>query len=266
MLRSSVAAAPAANYGYYTTTGGQSSVNDARMSISRAGGATVDVGGAGTSLTLECFVWGNTTTNAQTTPTSANSYAGNATDGNILFDLDGFTTGRGGIGGFDNGIPYWGWQNAAGARTQVGNANLLVDAWRHVAYQFTVDTGLAQILGNGLLQATFDGPNGAINHNATTDDEDDLIGIAYEKLLDPGGFGYGGRIAMIRISNTLRYSVTNVGDPYTVPTAAFTNDANTMGLYLMEQSAPTADSSGNGNTLTLLGNPVPAWTQGGPFA
>jgi len=65
--------------------------------------------------------------------------------------------------------------------------------------------------------------------------------------------GYFGNSAYqvdeVRLSNSVRYS----GPSYTVPTASFSNDANTRALWHFDEAVGStifADASGNGNSLT----------------
>lgn len=81
----------------------------------------------------------------------------------------------------------------------------------------------------------------------------------YEAL----GAGFDGDISEIRFSTNRRYN----GVTYTIPSAPFTTDAETVGLYHLDENTGTtaADSSGDVNTGTLIGNPVPAWSTQDPF-
>jgi hypothetical protein len=67
---------------------------------------------------------------------------------------------------------------------------------------------------------------------------------------------FPGFIQEVRLSNSARYT----GATYTIPTARFTVDANTIGLWHCDEGAGTsvADSGVNGLTGTLAGT-VPTW-------
>lgn len=113
------------------------------------------------------------------------------------------------------------------------------------------------------------------NHIAVTHDESDTTNIIYvngdsifsftSDIAFAGDLGIGssddgpgknyffrGRIDEVRISNSERYT----GSTYTVPTSAFSDDANTLGLWHFDDGQNIkqfADASGNGYTLTGYG-------------
>lgn len=67
---------------------------------------------------------------------------------------------------------------------------------------------------------------------------------------------YDERIDEVRVSDIVRYS----GGTYTVPTAPFTTDANTVALWQMDEVPTTiVDSSGNGRDGVLEGIPPPSF-------
>ena len=80
---------------------------------------------------------------------------------------------------------------------------------------------------------------------------------------------YNGLVDEMRISKVLRYS----GTSYTVPTAPFATDGDTVALYHFDETAGTTatDSSGapggpSHGTLNVGGSPTgPVWTQDSPF-
>jgi hypothetical protein len=73
-----------------------------------------------------------------------------------------------------------------------------------------------------------------------------------------------GSIAHVRISNSVRYPTGN--STYTVPTAPFVVDGNTLDLWAMTEGTGTtcADTGTNNLVATLGGSPAPTWVAG-PF-
>ena len=70
-----------------------------------------------------------------------------------------------------------------------------------------------------------------------------------------------GRIDEVRVSNAIRYI-----NFFIVPNVAFTADANTVGLWHLDEGSGTSasDASPSANTGSLLNNPT--WAADSPFA
>ena len=128
-----------------------------------------------------------------------------------------------------------GWQQVTSGAPQSGQ-------WTHVG--FTYDSGSARAFVNGSA-------SNAVNVGTLTQGGPDLTLGGY-----PGYPYFNGQIDELRVSNVERYSGN-----YTVPTAPFTADANTLLLWSLDSgSGQTAvDESGNGNNGTLND---PAWVIG----
>jgi hypothetical protein len=195
--------------------------------------------------------------------TAGANYSG--TNGNIIWDSDGFSTGQGWIFGLDTGRAYLSVvANGGGGgniRTVLGTTDLRDGLWHHVAFYRNASTGLMEIFVDGAREATVTGPTGDCSYpggGAATDDEH-VIGKEKLNL----AFGFDGDPSEIRISVNRRYN----GATYTVPTAPFEDDVNTVGLYHADQGSGTqlTDYSSEGNHGTLIGNPVPTWSTDDPF-
>jgi hypothetical protein len=83
----------------------------------------------------------------------------------------------------------------------------------------------------------------------------------------PGYSFFNGSLDEVRISNVVRYTAT-----FTPPTAPFAVDANTIGLWHLDEGSGQVpvDSSSSGNNATLgstsgSGSDDPTWVVGYPF-
>ena len=139
-----------------------------------------------------------------------------------------------------SGKPYfeYGW-NAGTNMAMTGTTTIGDGAWHHVA--MTLVNGAGSLYVDGVLQGS-----SSVTRNA--------VGMAGDStnrfvlgnhLNNPSAFMWPGSIDEVRVSNVARYT----GSTYTVPTAAFTPDANTVGLYHLENNG-TADTSGALRTLS----------------
>ena len=181
-----------------------------------------------------------------------------------------------------NGRLAWGVTGPVGfSRTICGTANVLANQWVHVAVQRKRSDGTMWILVGGTVDARAVGPAGDVSYPDNTIPmsgcpggpctySDPFLSIGAEKH----GFGaisYSGFVDELRISTTLRYGQPNVGQSYTVPTAPFSNDSNTVGLYHMDDGSGNvvSDSSGPGGVDGIRkfgGSPAgPVWTNDSPF-
>lgn len=187
------------------------------------------------------------------------AYVGNATDGNLIWDADSLNS-RGFILGLGDGRFYQGvWTGTGNERTIVGTTDLRDGAWHHVYAYRNAASGLIEIGVDGVREDSQTGPTGSVQYDGNAPTTDSYHYLAKEKL--DLTFGFDGAIALIRVSSNQRYS----GSTYTVPTAPFVDDANTIGLYLMDEGSGTTmgDSSGNGFDGELINSPT--WGAG-PFA
>lgn len=181
----------------------------------------------------------------------------NLTNSNIIWDGDSVNT-RGFIIGLSGGAVCFG-VNAASERTIQGTTDLRDGQWHHVAVYRNSGSGLMEIFVDGAREATFSGPTGLITYDGDSPATDQYHYLCKEKL--NATFGCDCDMSEIRVSSNQRYS----GATYTVPTAAFTTDANTIGLYHFDENSGTTlgDSSGNNFDGELLQSPT--WSTADPF-
>lgn len=142
----------------------------------------------------------------------------------------------------DIGIGWWVGISSGGAAVSqapgtggaAGGGNVGDGAWHHMA--LTLDGTNARVWLDGTLMST----------TASTS------GITSDATLSIGGFSststydFPGSIDEVRISNVVRYS----GTTYTVPTAAFTDDASTLVLYHLESDATDSHGATGGADTT----------------
>lgn len=247
--------------GSINTPGGASTSNSGALRIMRTGSANI----GGSEFTIEMWIRpsANDADNGVTGEVTAGAnYSG--TDGNIFWDSDGFSTGRGWIFGLDGGRVYFSIVvNGGGGgniRTIIDSTDIRDGAWHHVAFYHDNSSGTMEIYrdGNRVATGTQTGDCAYPGGGAATDDEH-MFG---KEKLDLGQ-GFDGDVSEIRMSSNRRYN----GATYTVPASPFSDDANTVGLYHLDENTGTTagDSSGSGSTGTLIGNPVPTWSTADPF-
>ena len=131
-----------------------------------------------------------------------------------------------------------------------GNNVVSTGTWLHCALVGTGSNYYLYINGTRVATAEQGGP---------------ISGLANVPILvgdlDDSNETFNGVIDELRISNVARYT----GATYTVPSAAFTVDANTLGLWHFDEGTGTtaADATAHGSAGTLLNGPV--WVAGCPF-
>jgi concanavalin A-like lectin/glucanase superfamily protein len=247
--------------GSLATPGGASTANSGAVRFMRTGSA--NVGAA--EFTFEMWVRPSATdtdNGREGFVTAGANYSG--TDGNIINDSDGFSTGQGWIAGIDTGRLYLSVVlNGGGAgniRTIIGTTDLRDGNWHHVAWYHNASGGAMDIFVDGVREATGT-QAGDCSYPGGGSPTDDETVLGKEKL--NLAFGFDGDISEVRVSTNRRYN----GATYSVPTVPFETDADTVILcHLDEGTGTTAgDSSGDGNDGTLIGNPVPTWSTDDPF-
>lgn len=234
--------------------GGASTANSGSVRILRTGAMDFNAG------TIEFWITPSATDgdNGQEIAPGANY---NLTNSNIIWDADSVST-RGFIIGLSAGVLVFGINTSGGARTIAGSTDLR-DGLPHHVYVYR--NGAVMELGiDGVREASFSSaPTGLITYDGDSPTTDSYHYLCKEKL--NATFGCRSLMSEIRVSGGgfQRYS----GTTYTVPSAAFETDANTTGLYHMNEQANTTigDSSGNGFHGTLVGSPLPTWSSASPF-
>src|SRR5206468_12794804 len=121
---------------------------------------------------------------------------------------------------------------SGGSWRSVASGQLALNQWYHVAG--TYDGARMRLFVNG-AQVAIQSTTGAIDQTANPL----RIGSA-----DASGDFFAGTIDEVRLSNVVRYAAN-----FAVPSAPFAPDANTAGLWHLDEGGgtTTADASGNGN-------------------
>ena len=168
-------------------------------------------------------------------------------NGNIIFDRDIF--GAPDYGDF--GISLYGGRIAFGAHNGssgysiCSGATLTANQWHHVAVTRRTN-GEMRIFLNGNLSRSYSGPTGNVSYRVGRSvpwpNEPYLVIGAEKHDYDPSNYpSFSGWVDEVRISNVARYTTS-----FTPPSAPFTPDANTVGLYRFDEGSGTTvlDSSG----------------------
>lgn len=210
-------------------------------------GPPVDVGAA--DFTIEFWLRALPGQNAS----SGNSCAGNSwIFGNIVVDRDRFNQQRGfGLSISDRAL-VWGVDAAAGSTTICGTAVVDDGAWHHVAVQRSL-AGAMSIYVDGVLDAVGTDPGGDVSYpddgmpgnfcGGPCTNSDPFIVLGAEKHdAGPAFPSFSGWLDELRVSTVLRYA----GPSVTVPSAPFTSDAATAGLYHFDEGVGdlVGDSAG----------------------
>ncbi len=182
---------------------------------------------------------------------STNCSEGNDTwiYGNIIFDRDIFGTpdhGDFGISLYGNRIAF-GVHNGSSGFTICATTPLSVDTWHHIAVTRSFGGEMRIFVNGNLDRQITNGPSGNISYRVGRTitgsyvNEPFLVIGAEKHDYDPNTYpSFSGWIDEVRISNNIRY-IAN----FTPPSAPFTTDSNTVGLYHFDEGSGTAiiDSS-----------------------
>jgi len=188
-----------------------------------AGLQTAFAGWGGRTRTFEAWIYrGNTTTY-----TIQNAYAAVAANGRWYIVIN------------SSNQLVFGWTTSTGSQTEVVSTATVPSEWAHIAVcvnSLTSSSTTIYLCINGTVQ-TF--TNNDLSTQGSTYGWNALFAGA--SFLPAGFVGYA---TGIRWSDNLRYTAN-----YTVPTAPFVNDANT--LYLIGQDNRFIDRSSNGYSVTV---------------
>lgn len=228
----------------------------------------VDVGG---NFTIEFFMRAPVGANG-----SGSCSTGNSTwiAGNTIIDRDVFGGGDYGDYGIslfgDSGVIAFGVSRGGSGQTLCGSTNVADNNWHHIAVTRNSSSGQLRLFVDGVPDGTATGPTGDVsyrNGRSTGFPNDPFLVIGAEKHDAGASFpSYSGWIDELRISNNIRYSAA-----FTPPSAPFSPDANTVGLYHFNEGTgnTVGDSSGTDShgVRRFGGSPAgPVWSTETPFS
>ena len=229
----------------------------------------IDVGG---DLTLELWM---KTAAGNTSGTCATGNDG-WINGNIIVDRDVFGPGDHGDYGLSlfgsGGRLAFGVSVGGAGNTICGSHNVADGAWHHVAATRAASGALA-LWVDGQLDGSGSGPAGDVSYadgRTTMHPADPFLVLGAEKHDAGAGFpSYHGWVDELRLSTIIRYAA-----PFTRPSAPWTTDAGTVGLWHFDEGngETIVDSSGiNGPSndgVRRVGGPSngPQWSTDVPFA
>ncbi len=240
-------------------------------------GPVVDVGA--TDFTIEFWMKASPVNDQPAVTCGANV---NWIYGNIMFDRDRYNQDRKfGLSIAGGRIVFGVSGNGTGDRTLCGVTTANDNQWHHVAVARRRSDGFMYLFVDGNLEASVNGPDGDISYpdngipgnycNGPCDYSDPFIVLGVEKHdADPANYpGFTGLLTELRLSDTLRY----IND-YAVPSARFTSDARTLGLYHFTEGAGDTlhDTSnhpqGPNHAVRYFGGSpqAPLWSSESPFA
>jgi glucose/arabinose dehydrogenase len=197
-------------------------------------------------------------------------------NGNSIVDRDVFGAGDHGDYGLSlfgtGGRLAFGVAVGATGNTICGSHNVADGAWHHVAATRSA-TGAMRLFVDGQLDASGSGPAGDVSYadgRATVHPADPFLVIGAEKHDAGASFpSYHGWVDEVRVSNVVRYA-----GPFATPTAPWSPDASTVGLWHFDEGngEMIVDSSGaagqTGTGVRRVGGPSngPQWSTDVPFA
>jgi hypothetical protein len=206
----------------FSQTGWSVYLNGSSSFLAPAGLQTAFAGWGGRTRSWESFIFMVDSNNYNL----QSAYAGTAANGRWYISI------------VSNKLVF-GWTTSTSTQTEVTSTATIPLGWSHltVCVDSTTSTNTTIYLGiNGVVQA-FTGNN--LSTQTTTFAWNGIY--ATGQFLSPALTGYS---TGLRWSNNIRYSAN-----YTVPTASFSNDANT--LLLFAQSNRFLDQSSNNYTMAI---------------
>lgn len=247
---------------------GQGDIDRVKIALDDPG-RPVDVGAA--DFTMEWWMKADLVENGSGACTPGGE---NWRNGNVMLDRDVFGTGDHG----DFGVSLAGGKIAFGVdngttSTTICGASVVADgAWHHIAVTRRFSDGRLRIYVDGAMEAQVDGPDGDISYSdgRTTDYENDPFLVIGAEKHDAGPLypSYSGWVDELHISRVLRYSSS-----FTVPSAPFSPDANSLALYHFDEGAGDAVNDVSGypggpsNGVRMFGGTPagPVWSTDSPF-
>ncbi|MBL8120013.1 MAG: LamG domain-containing protein [Anaerolineae bacterium] len=245
---------------------GSGDIDRVKISIDNPAKAA-DIGG---NFTIEFFMRAVSGENGSGSCTTGDA---GWTNGNIIIDRDIFGPGDNGDFGISvfggGGVIAFGVSRGNSGATVCGTTNVIDGNWHHIAATRNQSNGLLSLYVDGVLNGTVTGPTGDVSYRdgrSTSWPNDPFIVFGAEKHdFAPQYPSYSGWLDEVRISTNIRYTST-----FSVPTTAFTTDANTVGLYHFDEGTGDTinDSSGTGShgVRRYGGNPAgPVWSTDTPL-
>jgi hypothetical protein len=229
---------------YGTGTG---DIDRVKIPMSNTAGLSLPVNIGATDFTIEFWLRFQA---GQNTSGPCQEGGDNWINGNIIFDRDIFGGGDYGDFGISlyGGRIAFGVHNGSSGYTICGNTALAANTWYHIAV-VRLTSGQMRIFVNGNLDRQYNGPAGNVSYRVgrgITDNQwynEPFLVIGAEKHdYDPNTYlSFRGWVDEVRISNVARYASN-----FTPPSAPFTPDANTVGLYHFDEGSGTTvlDASG----------------------
>lgn len=254
ILRSTAATNQSVQF-FGTGTGDSDRIKISRVSNPSANNGA-DIGS--TDMTIELWVKPAASGNDSSYSGSggASTYTTAAIVGNAIIDCDVYARTPGFVWTLTSGRLTFGWNMSGGNHALVGTTDLRDNAWHHIALCRNSSTGQVEMYADGVREATVTTLSGDLSYPGGTPEPegeqgDEYLVIGAEKHdVDPVAFpAFVGYMTELRLSNSLRYS----GASYTIPSARFSDDANTEALYHFTESngSTITDSSASGANGTL---------------
>jgi hypothetical protein len=268
---------PAPGYSLRFYGHGVDDIDRAKLPVqTTAGSLPTDIGAA--DFTIEFWLRGLSSENRGAAVT-----CGQNEDwiyGNIVLDRDRFSEGRKfGLSVDSGGRVVFGVSNADRAlRTICGASSVLDGNWHHIAVQRRLNDGQLTIFVDGQLDATVTGPTGDLSYPDGVEvtfrgptycqgpggawggycRNEPFIVLGAEKHDagaaegNPAAYpSFSGWLDELRLSNMLRYA-----GAFAAPTAPFTADANTVGLYHFDEGPAGACTGALLDSATTAGAPT----------
>ncbi|MCC6848025.1 MAG: LamG domain-containing protein [Deltaproteobacteria bacterium] len=190
----------------------------------------VDVAG---DFTLEWWMQADLADNGSGTCATGND---NWITGNVILDRDVYFDGDHGDWGVSlhGGVIAFGVYAGTSGAGICGATNVADGAWHHVAVTREASSGDLAVWVNGQLDASGAGPTGDVSYRdgrGTSFPADPSLVIGAEKHdAGPGFPSYSGFVDELRVSRVRRYT-----GAFIPPSAPFVTDADTVGLYHLDE-------------------------------